>query len=274
MQSQEFFLKMTDGTSRYCRQWLPDGGSKNIIILLHGLGEHTGRYTPIAELLAGWGYTLTGFDLFGHGKSYGPRGHYESFDRIMDDITEFLTDVKRKFSPEKTFLYGHSLGGNLGVNYILRLKPELTGAVITSPGFRTGTPVAGWKLTLAKTLCNLLPKFSLANGLDLDNLSNDPAVKVAYLADPLVHDKVTARFGWDFLQAGEWAMEHAEELSIPILLQQGGNDHIVSVAASREFASKTKMCIYKEWEGLCHETHNEANRSEVIKVMVDWMKKQ
>ncbi len=217
------------------------------------------------------GFSVTGFDLHGHGKSGGVRGHFASYERALDDIQESLDYISNEEGKPVDFIYGHSLGGNLGLNFLIRRKPTLKGAVITSPGLRTYQPTPRWKLTFGKMLYGLAPTFLLDNGLDLNYLSRDPEVKVIYKQDPLTHGFISARFGLDFLQAGEWAIQHAKELHTPVLLQVGSQDHLISFDAAKEFARNAPGCDFIPWEGLYHETHNELEKEEVLAVMVRWL---
>lgn len=271
MQHEEFTLQMTDGFTLYGQGWHPEGPAKAAICLVHGLGEHTGRYEHVAARLTENGYALLGCDLRGHGKSGGPRGHYPNFDQVMKDIRTVLDFLKEKYPTQPTFLYGHSMGGCIVLNYGIRMKPDLKGVVATSPGLKTGEEISPTLLALGKVLYSLVPTFGLDNGLDRNNLSNDQAVIDKYNADPLVHPKISARFALDFINAGAWALDHAAEFSLPLLIQIGEKDHIVSVPAAKEFASKAPNCTFKEWPGLCHETHNEPEQNLVLDNMVAWL---
>lgn len=142
---------------------------------------------------------------------------------------------------------------------------------MTSPGLRTYAPTPAWKINLGKVLYNLVPTFSMDNGLDINYLSHDPQVKVLYRADPLTHKYISARFGLDFLHAGEWALQNAHLLDVPMLIQAGSEDHLVSYTAAREFADKAKGCDFFGWDGLYHETHNELEKEKVLDVMVRWL---
>jgi alpha-beta hydrolase superfamily lysophospholipase len=187
------------------------------------------------------------------------------------DLAEFLVQSKIKYPNLPLFLYGHSLGGAIVLNYALRFKPDLAGIIATSPGLATGEKVASWKLTLGKLLYSLMPTFSMPNGLDVDNISRDKEVVKRYKEDPLVHNKVSARFGLDFINAGTWASEHAAEFSLPLLLLYGTGDHIVSADAIHAFAEKAPGITFKEWDGYYHELHNEPEKGEVLDYIDQWI---
>lgn len=280
MQHVEFGWKADDDVQLYARAWQPETAPKAVACLVHGLGEHSGRYGHLAAFLTQAGYALLAFDLRGHGKSGGQRGHAPSYEVIMHDIARFLDLAAERYPQCPRFLYGHSLGGNLVLNYALRHRPQLHvlhgmalhGVVATGPELRVAFEPPAWKTTLGKLLYALWPTFSMSNGLDARGLSHDPEAVRAYQGDPLVHDQVTARLALDFLSAGTWALEHAVEFPLPLLLMHGGADPICSVQASREFAAAAgSRCTLKIWDGLYHEIHNEPEQTQVFAYLLDWL---
>jgi alpha-beta hydrolase superfamily lysophospholipase len=133
--------------------------------------------------------------------------------------------------------------------------------------------VPGWKVGMAKFMANIAPSFSMANGLDRQNLSHDPATFVAYDADQLVHDRISAILGRDLLTMGSWMIEQANSFSIPLLLMQGSKDHLVSPQATEAFARRvpSELLTYRVWQDFYHETHNELGKEQVLQLMVDWL---
>jgi alpha-beta hydrolase superfamily lysophospholipase len=272
MQHSTAALRSADDVSLYGEVWQPDGQARAAVCLVHGLGEHIGRWGHVGAFLAERGYGVVGFDLRGHGKSGGKRGHAPSYDGVMDDIALALGKTGAVFPGRPIVLYGHSLGGNLAINYVLRRRTALDGVVASAPLLRPGVAPAAWKVTMGKLMYTVAPGFMMANGLDRANLSQDASVVRAYASDPLVHDRVSARFALDFLRAGEWALENASSLTLPMLLVQGGKDHLVSVVDNRAFAHKAgPLCSLKEWDGLCHEIHNEPSKDEVLGHLASWL---
>ena len=272
MKINEMSWKASDGITIAAQSWEPDQSIKAVVCLVHGLGEHIRRYNHVATAFTNAGYAVLGADLRGHGMSEGPRGHTPNYDQYLSDIDLEIDHAKEIFPGKPIFIYGHSLGGNLVLYYCLKRTPKLAGALVTSPGLKPGEEVPGWKTALAKILYSVAPTFTMDNGLDLMNLSHDTKVIDAYRSDPLVHSKISARFGMDFLNAGQWIRENAQKLDIPILLMQGTADHLVSPEATREFAKKVKCEItYKEWPDLYHELHNEFEKATVIQTMIDWL---
>ncbi len=262
-----------DNHTFYFQGWEPDASPRAVVCLVHGLGEHTGRYAHVAATLNDAGYALLGFDLRGHGKSGGPRGHTPTYDALMDDIGRLLDEAAARYPGLPRFLYGHSLGGNLVLNYALRRKPTIAGVVATSPGLRVTNPLPPLQVALAKIMNRLYPGVQMANGLALDGLARDPEVIRAYTSDPLVHDRISVRLATGMLDAGEWAIAHAPEFTLPLLLVHGTKDALTSAKASEEFAAKAPgdKCTLKLWEGFYHETHNEPEKAEVLAYMVNWL---
>ncbi len=274
MRYSEFTLSAPDGVQFYFQGWQPETPPKAVVCLVHGLGEHSGRYAHVAAALNDAGYALFGCDLRGHGKSGGPRGHTPTYETLMDDIDRLLAEATQRYPGQSQFVYGHSLGGNLVLNYALRRKPQMAGVIATSPAIRTATPLPSSQITLAKIMNKIRPGMQMANGLALDGLARDPKVIRAYTGDPLVHNKISVRLATGMLEAGEWALAHAAEFPVPLLLVHGTADKLTSAPASQEFAAKVHGdCTLKLWEGFYHETHNEPEKAEVLAFMIDWLQK-
>ena len=242
----EFTRQSSDQLQFYFQGWEPETSPRAVVCLVHGLGEHTGRYVHVAAALNDAGYAVLGCDLRGHGKSGGARGHTPSYDTLMDDIGRLLDEAAQRYPDKPQFLYGHSLGGNLVLNYALRRRPPLTGVVSTSPAIRVGKPLPATQLALAKVMNKLQPTMQMPNGLSLDNLARDPEVIRAYKSDPLVHNKISVRLAVEMLQAGEWALAHAAEFPLPLLLVHGSADEITSAAATQEFAGRGARRLHAE----------------------------
>lgn len=272
----EFAQQSPDQLAFYFQGWQPETQPKAVVCLVHGLGEHSGRYAHVGTALNDAGYALLGFDLRGHGKSGGPLGHTPSYDTLMDDIGRLLDEAAARHPGLPRFLYGHSLGGNLVLDYALRCRLPLTGVVATSPILRTAFAPPRLKVAFGKLLHRVYPAFLLPNGLERAALSRDPEVVRAYGSDPLVHDRLSARLGLEMLDSGERILAHAAEFPpLPLLLVHGTADRITSAKATQEFAAQVppSRCTLKLWEGFYHETHNEPEKAEVLAFMVEWFRK-
>jgi acylglycerol lipase len=268
----EFTWQTGDGLRLFAQGWHPEGQTRAVVCLVHGLGEHTGRYPHVGAALAQAGYTLLGFDLRGHGHSQGQRGHAPSWEALLDDILYSLEQATERFPGRPCFLYGHSLGATLVLSYSLRRLPRLAGVIATGPLLRPAFAPPAWKISFGRLMYRLWPTFAMNNELDPNGLSRDPDVVRAYVNDILVHDRLSARLGLDMLWAGEWVLEHATELALPLLLMHGSADALCSPGANRQFADRaTGNPTYMSWDGLYHEIHNEPERQQVFEAMIAWL---
>lgn len=253
--------------------WVPEEAPLAVICLLHGLGEHIGRYSHLIERLAKEGYAVLGYNLRGHGSSGGLRGHCPAFESHMQDIDLLLKEADRRFPNKAKFLYGHSLGGILVLNYTLRRMPDLAGVIATSPGLKTAIQEQKGKVLLARTLGSIVPQLTVNSGLNTVDISRDKAVVQAYINDPLVHDKMTTRMGKELLKSIDYAFSHANRLAVPLLLMHGGADKIAYPSGSEKFAALVKNnCALKIWPERYHELHNEYGKEEVFDYLIDWLK--
>ena len=287
MKHFEYKYRTPDNLELFAQSWEPQDSPKAVICLVHGVGEHSSRYVHLAEYITDKGFALTAFDLRGHGKSEGKRGHTPSYVALLDDIKLFLDKTADRFPSLPQFLYGHSFGGNLIINFAIRVcrvetpnttTPPINGIIASSPWLHLSFEPPKIKVTLAKMMNNILPSFSQSSELNTKALSRDPEVVNAYENDPLVHDLVSARLFISAYQAGLWALEHANELEIPLLLMHGSDDELTSPAASSDFAKRCAVTpqhdvTFKMWEGFYHEIHNEPEKLQVFAFLTEWMEK-
>jgi alpha-beta hydrolase superfamily lysophospholipase len=264
-----------DGASLYAQAWEPDERPLAIICMVHGLGEHFGRYRHLAKFLTDNRFAYIGSDLRGHGKTPGPRGHVSSFETFMDDIDLLLDQARIRYPGLPVFLYGNSLGGILVLNYCLRRKPDLRGVIVTSPGLRSALEEQTVKVAFAKIAGTLLPWLSLPTGLDVNALSRNPEVARAYLADPLVHNRATLRMAKESFAAIPYIFQHAAEFRYSLLLMHGTADRLVYARGSQEFAEMAKNAdiTLHLWEGAYHELINEPEQDQVFNKILQWLNK-
>ena len=232
MQHIEFTQQAPDGVQFYFQGWQPETPPKAVVCLVHGLGEHSGRYAHVAAALNDAGYALLGFDLRGHGKSGGPRGHTPSYDTLMDDIGRLLAEAAAALSRSAALPLRPQPGRQSGAELCAAAQAALAGVVATSPWLRLSSAPPAARMTLGRVMNRLLPAFVQSSGLDPTGLSRDPEVVRAYKVDPLVHDRLSARLGMAAIASGEWAIAHAAEFPLPLLLVHGSADKLTSAAAS------------------------------------------
>jgi len=271
MRQTAFICRAAEGPGLFTQCWEPETIPAGVVCVVHGLGEHSGRYAHVAEFLHRFNLATLAIDLRGHGRSPGYRGHVASYELLMGDLGCLLEEAARRYAGARRFLFGHSLGGNLVLNYVLRCRPQLAGVAVTAPALRLAFKPPAWKLAWAHLVCRIWPTWSTTNELEVAGLSRDPAVLKAYREDPLVHNRISARLAIELLRAGQWALEHAAEFSVPLLLMHGNADRLTSVDASHEFAAKAgHRYTVVFWDGFYHELHNDQGKEKVLTVLGDW----
>ena len=272
---REWTWASQDGLEMYARSWAPEENAKAVVCLVHGLGEHSSRYAHVGQAFSDAGFALVAFDLRGHGKSGGQRGHFPSLEAVMGDIHEHIRQGSEQFPGLPVFLYGHSLGGLLVLNYATYHEHDLHGVIATGAGLRSPVLEQKGKVALSKVMGGLLPTMTIPTGLDADGISHDRELVRAYKEDPLVHDVATlstARIG---MNAVDRAFAHAAEFPVPLLLMHGTADPVTYARGSQEFAALVPdRSTLKLWDGLYHEIHNEPEQRDVFDFMIEWMNTQ
>tara|TARA_B100001287_G_scaffold27405_1_gene19727 strand:- start:15851 stop:16681 length:831 start_codon:yes stop_codon:yes gene_type:complete len=247
---------------------------KALIFLVHGMGEHAKRYMHVIEYFKNVDIVTVAIDLRGHGNSEGQRGHMPSFEHMMNDLKLSLSEIDSVYKGVPVFLYGHSMGGNLILNYLLRNPDGIVGAIVTGPYLRLGFDPPRWKVLLARFSANIYPSLSQPTGLEKIALSRSTKIINDYNNDPLVHDRMTASFFINIHQAGLNAIDRVKELETPILLMHGSADRLTSPDGSKDFfANAGSNVSFKLLEGLYHEIHNEPEKNEVFKIQLEWIQK-
>ena len=267
----EYFLSQ-DGLRIYYRLWDIESPQK-ICCIVHGHGEHSGRYDHVAKALNEAGICVFAMDLRGHGLSQGKRGHAKSHELLMSDVEELLKTARSTYTELPMYLYGHSLGGNLVANYTIRMNTnELSGFILSSPWLKLAFDPPSWKLSLGRFLSSIWPSFTQPSDLNVNHLSRDPEVVKAYVNDPLVHDKMSAGLFTAILEAGDYALSETDRIKIPGLVYHGNKDQITDWHTSKSFASKLEGVAFTELDGVYHEPHNDLDKSAVIQSLINWIK--
>ncbi len=256
----------------FAQGWIPNDSMRGIVGVVHGIGEHSGRYEEFAKFMVKNHFGVIAFDQRGHGKSPGKRGHTPNYDAWMKDISGFLDTIKNRYPKYKYFLYGHSLGGNQVLNFISKENILIHGVIASSPFLRLTNKLPTWKMFLLNLLNQIYPLFTLNIPIRAHDLSIDPSIGASYRNDPLVHRKMSVRLFYCAYKAGISAVIDAEPQSMPILIMHGSEDNVTLAEASREFASKAgKNCRFKFWQGFRHELHNEVDKQAVYAYVIDWL---
>jgi len=262
-----------DSLTIYHQSWLPDGEPKTVVLLLHGLAEHSGRYTHVAQTLTDAGYAVHALDHRGHGKSDGKRTYVKSYDQYQADILQFRTMVEQQHPGLRLFVLGHSMGGNLALGHVLDHQEGVRGMVLSAPALAPGTSLSPAKIKLAKLVGKVAPGLR-PEALSSEAISRDPAVVAAYVADPLVFNgKITAGAAAALLNSMETFPRRYAELRLPILLQHGTADALVDIAGTRalETGAVNATVTSHYYDGLYHEIFNEPEQAAVLADTVGWL---
>ena len=266
-----------DGLKLHTRLWPATAPVRGQLLIVHGLGEHIERYAHVAAALNAQGWEVHGWDHRGHGKSEGRRGDIPDHAALLRDTARVIDAVRRR--GERFVLLGHSLGGLIAARFAaeaLVARPAawsrpLDGLVLSSPALDPGLS-AGQKLALAVGE-KMTPGLAVGNGLKPAWISRDPAVVQAYEADPLVHDRITARLTRFIVDAGARVIADAPRWAVPTLLMWAGADRCVAPRGSEAFAAAVpaKVVATQPWPELFHEIFNEPEKTEVLTVLTEWL---
>ena len=274
MQHTEGKFTGRNNFSLYRQAWLPDIAPKAILLIVHGIAEHSGRYMNLVNYFVPKGYAVYSFDLRGHGKSDGKRSYIERFSYYIDDLQTFFNLVRTENPNTKIFMVGHSMGSTISIDYALEHQSELQGLIISGTTLKLGSSISKTAILMAKILSVLMPKMGVS-ALDPGGISRDPVVVAAYVNDPLNYmGKLSARFGVELLKTMEMLQSGLSEINLPILIMQGSQDRISDPASSKLLfdgvSSKDKTM--KIYEGFYHEIFNDPERQQVFSNMEAWIK--
>ena len=267
-----FTKEIPENGTIFFQSWLPSGKPDAIMILLHGFGEHSSRYgTHFAEFYTNSKIFIFTYDLPGHGKTPGKRGHIANPVKLLETIDLMIKKIKEDYPQAPLFLYGHSFGGEVSLWYTLVRNPSLNGVIITSPLIGPKDSVPPLKFLLAKLMNRLFPTFLMDNGLNSKFLSREINIVNAYINDPLVHRKISARSGMMVINRGKWILDHAIDNKIKTLIMIGSDEGIVNKASVDKFCDLCPNLTYKVWPGFYHELHNEPEKKQIFDYSLKWM---
>jgi alpha-beta hydrolase superfamily lysophospholipase len=267
----------SDGDNVVIQDWPLDRGValRGVVIVVHGLGEHAGRYETVARALNDWGFAVRGYDQCGHGESGGARGSLPTDSRLLDDLADIVDSTRARLrSTTPLILLGHSMGGLVVARFVSLGIRAVDGVILSSPALNPGL---GWfqKLLIA-VLPKIAPNLCVGNGLNPQCISHDPAVVAAYKADPLVHDRISARLARFIATAGPQTVAMAGQWTVPTLLMYAGADRLLNPQGSRDFAAAASKHVVTAvcFEALYHEIFNELDSAPVFATLKAWLEQK
>lgn len=257
----------------YHQAWLPEGDVKAVLLIVHGLGEHCGRYMNVVNHFVPLGYAVYGFDHIGHGRSEGMREVVERFTDFIDTLAVYHEMVKVWQTGKPLFLLGHSMGGLIASYYLLDHQADFSGAVLSAPLIKATGNISQATILMGKILSALAPRMGLLP-LDPNSISRDPEVVKAYTRDPLVFQgKTPARLAAELLKAMLRVSAEADKIILPLIVLQGSGDKLVDPQGAQILYDRagSKDKTIKIYEGLYHEVFNEPERARVLQDVETWL---
>ena len=273
MKHTEDSFKGYKNLSLYYQRWLPANEPRAVLLIVHGLAEHSGRYMNLVNHFVPKGYAIYGFDQRGHGKSPGRRGYVERFSYFISDLETFLGMVRGKHPDTKIFMVGHSVGGTIAAAYAVNHQGEFDGLILSGATLKVGASVSPGLIMVARALSLLLPKIGL-DVIEASAISQDKAVVDAYVNDPLVYrGKIKARLGAELIKAIQSLPSQMLRISLPILVMHGTADRLSDPRGSEKLYDRagSEDKTLKLYDGFCHEIFNEPGREQVFGDMEAWV---
>jgi alpha-beta hydrolase superfamily lysophospholipase len=259
------------GHRLFTRSWLRQDPQK-IIVLVHGYGEHSGRYEHVASDLTREGFEVHSYDHQGHGRSGGTRCYVRRFEHLIDDLEGFIATLRSQRPPRPVVVVGHSMGGLVVAGYASQRNPQVAGVATSGAALKVSEDIPRTRVIAAHALKCIAPRLALSTQLDPEALSRDPEIVRAYVADPLVQSKITTSLASEMFRA----MKHtsAEGVSVPMLLLHGEDDRLCPPAGSREFYEGLQVGprAFRTYPELRHEIFNEPERATVLDDLVGWIR--
>lgn len=266
----ESWLDSTSRSRLFMRSWTVER-PEAVIIFVHGLGDHSGRFASVAQVFCRAKFSVIGFDALGHGKTGGAM---PSFDVLTKDLIKVIRLARSQYTAP-VLLFGQSLGGGVVLHHGVSGDEPVDAIVAGSPLLRPAFKPPAWKLLIGRTLGKLWPTLTLRTGLNPHNLTSDPEEVSRYLNDPLILRYVSAALGISMLEAGENTLLRASQLATPTLIIHGTDDRITSAQASREFAQRAgSICEIKLWPNMLHDLHFEMEKDRVLGHVIDWIQEK
>ncbi|MGI9472883.1 MAG: lysophospholipase [Rubripirellula sp.] len=268
-----------DSGERFVRSWRPQDTAvssdhiSTVLAVVHGLGDHSGRFDEMARWFAERGVHVYALDLLGHGNSPGDRMVIPSYEALLHDVENFVDYVQRRHEHSPLGLFGQSMGGNLVLNHQLRGYSRTAYVIAGSPMLRSANQPGAISMFFLRMLSQVCPNIKINGNVNSSELSRDPEMQQAFQEDPLVQHGITLKLGRVLIDSGEWALQSAHQIPTTALLTHGSEDRITCHQASIEFAERSQgMATTKIWPGGKHDLHHDTARDEYFASMLAWIR--
>ena len=274
MQVKECYWKRPGSVELYGRLWIPDVPMDALVVMVHGVGEHSGCYDDVAEKFTLQSFGFLAFDLRGHGRSSGIRGH-ASIKVIKEDLQVIIKKMCKKFPDTPIVLFGHSMGGHVVLNYAVDKKIKVQGIISSSPWLKLVKPPMSLLVMAAKWASPIVPWITVRTGVRGNQLSQGSTKRKSTKTDPLLHKKISIGFFSDLWANSKVILQNKHRLNIPLLLMHGTADTLTSYQASKSFAQNSgEFTTFKQWSDMHHDLLNDEGNEDVFQYVVKWLSKQ
>jgi len=276
MKHQDGYFKNQENQSIYFQSWLPDNPAKAVLLIVHGLNEHSGRYGHFSDFFVNEGFAVYGMDLIGHGKSDGTRSYVKDFTNYINDLILYLEKIKQLQPGSPIFLIGHSMGGLIGTLLLIDHPGQVAGAVLSGSVVQLPDDVTPLFIALGKIVSLVFPKLGLLK-IDLSGLSRNPDVVQAYKDDPVVNSgKFTARVSAEMTRFFDREADDGSLVKDPVLILHGGSDRIVNPACSHFLYALVSSEIKEKiiYDSYYHEIYNDPGHDKVFEDVSSWINNQ
>ncbi|MBP9706070.1 MAG: lysophospholipase [Oligoflexales bacterium] len=272
----EASFQSLDNLNLFYRTWFPLQEHKANIVIVHGLGEHSGRYDRLASELSEKGLAVFAYDVRGHGQSQGEKCYVNDFNDYLHDLESFLGEITPKFNAKPWFLFGHSAGGEHVVTYVLKMHPNCQGVVLSSPALKAGADISPFLIKISGLVNALLPRLKVL-GIDPTAISRIPAEIEKYKNDPLIyHDKIPTRTGYNLQKYFNYIQINGHKFILPVLIMHGTADRLTNIEGSQEFYRiiSSEDRTLKLYENSFHEIFNDLDRQTAVDDLLAWLMKR
>lgn len=275
MNEENYHIYSAGSIQIYCTRREPVNKTKAILLIVHGLGEHQGRYEEMASKFVEQDIAVFTFDHRGHGKSDGKRGHADSVEQLVEDTEHVMMKCRSLFLDIPIFLFGHSMGGQVVASLLdAKKSKEVAGAIISSPWIQLANPPPQWQINLVKKVAGIFPSITLPNRINPQYISSVKEEVDLYTNDPVIHNKISFSLFASLYTKGNYLYHHAQSSNLPVVVCHGTEDEITSLDGSAHYQKLLgEMTEFKTWKNSRHEPHHDHEKDNVINYYIDWVKK-